>query len=348
MIDFLTISGLIDGGVTYVSNRHGPSVALFDSGVLAPNMLTFKGAEDLGGGNKALFELTSQFDLDSGSVIPGAGQIFNRTALVGVSSQRYGTLTLGTQYDFMYESLTLGKFDGAFLFGGIYDFRQGPFAALGIPNNPTGAFDFDRLAGGTRVPKSIKYRSPEIGGFTLGALYGFGGVAGSFSSSATQSFGVNYVNGPLALGAAYVDVRYPQLGDGHDGIRNFGFGAHYQFAHVLAMLLYTNTRNTDTGAAIDVYKTGAAWDIAPAWTLGLDYAYMRGNEALQNNRAQQVTGAIQYHLSKRTTAYVEAIYQHASGDGPATQAWINSLPATAGAASSHVQTLMRIGLATRF
>jgi predicted porin len=139
----VTLSGLIDAGVTYVNNQHGGAATLFDSGVFAPNLLTFKGTEDLGGGNKALFELTSQFDLGNGSTIPGAGQIFNRTALVGLSNDRLGTLTFGNQYDFMFETLTIELFDGAFLFGGIYDFRQGPFAALGVPNrsfdSPTSA-----------------------------------------------------------------------------------------------------------------------------------------------------------------------------------------------------------------
>jgi predicted porin len=44
----VTLQGLIDGGVTYVNNQHGGSATLFDSGILAPNLLTFKETEDLG------------------------------------------------------------------------------------------------------------------------------------------------------------------------------------------------------------------------------------------------------------------------------------------------------------
>ena len=344
----VTLSGMIDAGVTYVSNQHGGAATLFDSGVFAPNLLSFKGTEDLGSGNKALFELTSQFDLGDGSTIPGAGQIFNRTAFVGLSNEHFGTLTFGNQYDFMFESLTLGLFDGAFLAGGIYDFRQGPFAALGVPNNPTGSFDFDRMAGATRVPNSVKYRSPVFSGLRFGALYGFGGVPGAFSADSMMSFGLNYDNGPLGIGAAYVEVKYPQLGNGHDGIRNFGLGGHYKFGSVLAMLLYTNTKNTATGAKIDVYKTGAQWDIGGPWSAGLDYSYMHGNEKLDNNRAHQISGALQYHLSKRTFVYAEAIYQRASGDNAATRAWINGLLQPDAAASKGSQALARLGVSTRF
>ena len=342
------LSGIVDAGVTYVNNQHGGAAAVFDSGIYAPNLLIISGEENLGDGNKALFELTSQFDLGNGSTIPGATQLFNRTATVGLSNNRFGTLTFGNQYDFMFDTLTLGFFDGARLFSGLYGFRQGPFAALGVPNNPTGSFDFDRMAGSARVPNSIKYRSPAFAGLTVGALYGFGGVPGAFSTDSTVSVGMSYVNGPFSLGAAYVDVKYPQLGNGHDGIRNFGFGAHYQFPRVLAMLLYTNTKNTATGARIDVYKASALWDISGPWSAGIDYAYMHGNAVLDGNRANQVSAALQYHFSKRTLVYGQAVYQRASGDNAVTQAWINGLMQPGAASSNRSQALVRIGVATRF
>ena len=344
----VTLNGVIDGGVTYVNNQHGGAATLFDSGILTPTTWTLRGMEDLGGGLKAVFELTSQFDVGSGETIPGSGQIFNRTAYVGLMSDRYGALTFGNQYDFMFETLSLGRYDGALLFGGLYDFRQGPFTALDVPNNPTGSFDFDRMAGATRVPDAVKYRSPNFNGLTFGALYAFGGVPGSFSADSTVSGGINYEHGPFSIGAAYVEVKYPELGNGHDGVRNFGFGAHYDFGHVLAMLLYTNTRNTASGAHIDVYKAGAFWQVVGPWALGLDYQYMKGNEVLDNNRAQQVTTALQYNFSKRTVAYIEAIYQRAAGDGQITQAWINGLNQPDGAASNRSQTLARVGLQLKF
>jgi len=114
------------------------------------------------------------------------------------------------------------------------------------------------------------------------------------------------------------------------------------------MLLYTNTKNTASGAKIDVYKAGGLWTISGPWSAGLDYQYMKGNETLLNNKAHQVTSAVQYHFSKVTLAYVEAIYQRASGDAATTRAWINGLLQPDGAASNRSQTLARIGLQTKF
>src|ERR1700677_560400 len=121
----VVLQGVIDAGVTYVNNQHGGATALFDSGTLTPSTFTLKGREDLGGGNAAVFELTSQFDVGSGATIPGAGEIFNRTAVVGLENNRFGSFIFGNQYDSMFETLTLGLYDGAILFGGLYDYRQG-------------------------------------------------------------------------------------------------------------------------------------------------------------------------------------------------------------------------------
>ena len=301
------------------------------------------GQEDLGGGWKAVFELVNQYALANGSTIPSAGALFNRTALVGLDSTQFGKLTLGTQYDFMCD--TLLTYDGSYYFGGFYNFREGPFAALNIPNNPTGSWDFDRVGGSTRIPSSVKYKSIDYGGFSFGAMYGFGGVAGSFSADSTVSASMEYKTGALGVAAAYTDVKYAQMNNGHDGIRNWGAGARYDFGPVLANLLYTNTRNTLSGGEVNAGQVGANWRFAPAWTLGADYQYMWGNEQLSHNKAHELTTTLMYWLSKRTSVYVEGIYQHAiGGDGP-VGALINGLVASS---STGNQVLGRVGMTTTF
>jgi predicted porin len=339
-------SGRIDAGVTYVSNEHGSSTAFFDSGIAAPSTFSIRGQENLGADTRAIFELTSQFNVGNGTTVPASNELFNRTALVGLSSGQYGTLTLGTQYDFMTDSLSARGFDDAFSYGGLYDFRQGPFARLGIPENPTGAFDFDRMAGTERVANSVKYQSPEFAGLSAGGLYGFGNVAGSISQDATLSFGANYHSGLIALGLAYVDVKYPELDDGREGVRTWGAGARYQFSRVLGTLLFTRTQNTLTGGAVNVYKAGASGTLSGPWSGALDYTYMKGNQAVGDTAANQFAATVSYALSRRTRVYAEAIYQRSNSDSAG--AWINGLPSADSESSSKNQLLSRIGILTSF
>jgi predicted porin len=342
----MQVYGVFDGGITTVSNEDGHRITAFDSGIAAPNLLGFKGAEDIGGGTKVLFDLLSQFDLGSGATIPGPGQVFNRTALVGVSNDRWGKLTFGNQYDFMTDSLATAGLAAGVTFGGLYNFRQGPFAGLAIPGNPTGSFDFDRVGGATRVANSVKYTSPTVAGFSAGAMYGFGNQSGDFSADNTISFGANYAQGSLDVGIAYVEVKYPSLDNGHKGIRNWGAGAKYAFQKVTANLLYTNTKNTFNGSQVDVVEVGADYHFSPAWAWGADYQYMKGNVALNEDSAHQVTSTLQYFFSRRTVAYIEAVYQYAHGEG--AQAWINGLISPGSASSTPSQFLARIGVMVTF
>src|SRR5450830_32055 len=73
----VTIYGSIDAGVTYVNNEGGKSNLRMDGGLSQGNRLGFKGSEDLGGGNKAIFVLENGFAVDTGAARPN-GQIFGR------------------------------------------------------------------------------------------------------------------------------------------------------------------------------------------------------------------------------------------------------------------------------
>ncbi|WP_321810220.1 MULTISPECIES: porin [unclassified Burkholderia] len=334
--------GLLDVGVGYVTNEGGHSATLMDSGILAPNLLGFRGTEDLGGGTSAIFSIVTQFNVANGAVLPSSGAMFNREAYVGLKADHLGALTFGNQFDFMMEELL--PYDPSLYLGGFYNFRQGPFAGLGIPGNPTGSLDFDRLAGATRVPNSVKYRSPEVFGLKLGAMYGFSNQPGALSAGDTTSFSLDYAIGRFGVGAAYTYVKYPQLGNGHHGIRNFGFGGRYDAGRVKGFLLYTNTKNTLSGAEINVYVTGATWSIDGFWSLGASYEFMKGNEVVGDNCARQFATTISYALSKRTALSLTALYQHASGSESRAKAWINALQPS----STSNQALVRVGMTTRF
>ncbi len=59
-----------------------------------------RGSEDLGGGLKAIFTLENGFGINDGTLKQG-GRLFGRQAFVGLSSDQFGAVTLGRQYDSM-------------------------------------------------------------------------------------------------------------------------------------------------------------------------------------------------------------------------------------------------------
>ncbi len=94
----VTRYGLIDEGFNYTSNVGGHSNYQLESGFAQGSRWGLKGTEDLGGGLKAVFQLENGFDVNSGNLGQGS-RMFGRQANVGLSSDRFGTVTVGRQYD---------------------------------------------------------------------------------------------------------------------------------------------------------------------------------------------------------------------------------------------------------
>ena len=69
--------------------------------------------------------------------------------------------------------------------------------------------DLDNLNNDYRVNNSIKYTSANYNGLTFGGVYSLGGVAGETGRNQIWSLGAGYNNGPLVLGAAYLNARNP-------------------------------------------------------------------------------------------------------------------------------------------
>src|SRR6202012_2683688 len=93
----VTIYGIIDAGVTHLSNSNGKPVYALTSGVMSGSRWGFLGSEDLGGGYKAIFRLENGFNVNNGTAAQG-GLEFGRQAYVGLGTP-YGTVTFGRQYD---------------------------------------------------------------------------------------------------------------------------------------------------------------------------------------------------------------------------------------------------------
>src|ERR1700739_2517468 len=93
----VTLYGIVDEGFNINTNAGGKHLYNLSSGVLQGSRWGLRGTEDLGGGLSAIFVLENGFDVNTGKLGQG-GLMFGRQAYVGLSS-RYGTVTLGRQYD---------------------------------------------------------------------------------------------------------------------------------------------------------------------------------------------------------------------------------------------------------
>lgn len=194
----VTIYGIVDTGVTYVSKAQtaaggtntGSKFAM-NSGVIQGSRIGFKGTEDLGGGLNAVFNLETGFTNDNGGLqgsdaVTGSN-LFRRKSVVGLNGG-FGTVLLGRQTDY---SDTISAYTAVADFGGV------------IQNSGS---NLNRLQG-VRTNNSITFTTNNLSGFTGNLLYGFGETAGK--TSAGQAFGVagKYDNGPLGLGINYYQSK---------------------------------------------------------------------------------------------------------------------------------------------
>ena len=136
--------------MTYISNGAGGSSVRTDGcGPQGCNRWGLRGRESLGDGLSSLFVLESGFNLQNGKSGQG-GLMFGRQAYVGLANQRYGTLTLGRQYDSL--SDTVGMFPSSNNFATGYGSHFG---------------DLNNLNQSIRINDAVKYVSPEFGGLRM-------------------------------------------------------------------------------------------------------------------------------------------------------------------------------------
>ena len=370
----VTLYGIVDEGINYNSNAGGHRLYNLSSGVLQGSRWGLRGAEDLGGGLKAIFTIENGFDVNTGRLGQG-GLEFGRQAFVGLSGP-YGTLTLGRQYDSVVDFV--GPLESADQWGGYISAHPG---------------DLDNFNNTNRVNNGIKFTSANYAGFTFGGLYSLGGVSGNFSRNQIYSVGAGYANGPLTLGAGYLNVKNPNTSFYGDGgtvaattggipgsnmggspvyagfasarsLQIIGAGGAFSFGPATIGATYSNTKfksigDTSSGpllgtvgsplsgtATFNNAEINFKYHLTPALLLGVAYDYTKGSFGSGVKYHQGQVGA-DYFLSKRTDVYVVGVFQKASGTdstGQSAVAAINGLTPS----STNRQATVRLGIRHKF
>jgi predicted porin len=202
----VAVYGVVDAGLVAVNKQNAPSggtgsVFALSSGGVSPSIFGFKGAEDLGGGLKANFDLEGHFFSNSGAGNQWGG-LFGRQANVGLSNS-YGTVTLGKQYS--PAVLAFAATDPRGLketFSGLISWAltQNPLNAgtATAPANTNAVID-------VFVANAISL-STKIADVNLSASYSLGEVTGNNSGNSVIALGATYT-GPITLSAAYQSDR---------------------------------------------------------------------------------------------------------------------------------------------
>jgi predicted porin len=299
----VTISGMVDMGLVRESGGSAGSVNKFTSGVENGSRIVFKGNEDLGDGNAAIFLLESGFQADTGALGQG-GLLFGRQAYVGLASQRLGTLTLGRQYTPNY-----------LIMAGVAD----PFAA-GL----AGVFSSVFSNSGSRINNSVKYVTPRWHGVFAEALYGAGEVAGDTSAGSAAGAALGYSEGRMnaRLGYAWRDndtAAVKNLGTA----RNLLAAMNYDFTVIKVFFAYGVNRGLNSsqlpaanayGYKVAPQLSRASNDVLVGATVPVGAgrvimtAVHKDDRSAPNQDATLLALGYSYNLSKRTDLY--AAYGH--------------------------------------
>jgi len=180
---------------------------------LSQSRVGLKGAEDLGDGWTGLFKLETGINPSGGNVVDGlktitmnngvplasrtsladtsqAGEAFNRAAYIGVSNDKYGTVTAGRQTTLQADMI--GTYDP--LYNGY------GFALIGFSGAAAGSGSTEDA----RWDNSVKYLY-SYGPLRVGAQYQFGGTITRNDTGAAFDIGGDFAG--LSVDAVYVHKK---------------------------------------------------------------------------------------------------------------------------------------------
>jgi predicted porin len=313
----VTLYGIVDAGFTYTTNVNNNANYAMTSGNVQASRWGLRGAEDLGGGLKAIFTLESGFDVTNGKQ---NGSLFNRQSYVGLSQAQYGTVTLGRQFDSVVDYVA--PLSAAGSWGGTYMAH---------------VLDNDNLNASFSLNNAIKYTSPNLSGFQFGGAYAFSNQAGGFANNRAYSAGMGYNNAGLRLGAAYLQAQgmdnngagavvSDPLGANHRQ-RTWGAGGNYTYGPMIGGVVFTQSRVNDASGnsvRINNVEANLRYNLTPALGLGAMYAYTNANGGAidagtgsSSAHWNQFGLQADYALSKRTDVYVEGVGVWGAGQNAA-------------------------------
>jgi predicted porin len=309
-------TGTVDNFVGSMRASGDQRTTVLNSGGMTTSWFGFKGSEDLGGGLRADFALTSFFQADSGTQGRFSGDtLFSRDANIALNGA-FGRAQLGRGLAPSFLPYILSNpFGDSFTFSPLVLQSYVPTGAFGKRTWPSAS------ASDSGWSNEIIYTTPEFAGFKANVHYQFGEVAGD---NGKRNVGVNalYFNGPITLTAFYHNnqVGNPTSSSalldattGYSSVvrqKAWFVGGAYNFQVVKLFASYQNSKD-NSAASTDL--NDKTWSVGASVPLGagavlFDYAQTRRSGSIVGADIKRDTASLgyDYNLSKRTDMY--AIY----------------------------------------
>ncbi len=284
----------------------------------------FKGAEDLGGGTSAMFQVEQGLNTDSG--VWGAAA---RNTFVGLSGESWGTVLLGNN-DTPYKTSTR-KLD---LFADtIADNRS----LMGATTTKSAALGFDQ-----RRTDVIQYNSPNMSGFAVSAQYAMGAESATTGTKGnSMALSGAYTAGPVYVALGWMENKFGTAGVAGSANAATGaatadhkehawkIGGSYTMDQFQVNAVYEQTSD-DFGAGAGcgftatstdrcghkAYYLGGKFNVTGSDAVKLSYTKAKevngGAATAANSGANQYAIGYDHNMSKRTTVY--ALYTRLSND----------------------------------
>ena len=298
----VTLYGRVDAGLEYMNGvptgpggPNGPATGSShrfraESGDWGTSLWGLKGVEDLGSGNKALFQLEGAFNTMNGS-LGAAGTLWDRWATVGLSNDRYGTVLLGKEL---------------FISNGVWDFD--PFGQ----SNWSSA-SLVRGRNWQHSSNNISYQSPKFAGFDVYGQYALSNAT-SWNGNGTTPQG-RWAGLQLTYTTPLFQVRgiYDEQRNNNNGLLDIAYQFSREYSAMVNVFLgpfkiqgaYQAIRTAgSTGVPLGTPTTldhewgGVTWQATPAAALIAAVYHVNGNNGGGNATIYTVGGS--YNLSKRT------------------------------------------------
>jgi predicted porin len=308
----VTLYGRIDNGFQYENGTPGGHSYQAESGDWGCSWFGLQGAEDLGGGTKAVFQLEGQLNTFTGA---SEGNLFGRHATVGVTNDYAGLFKLGNlgagelsqdswgtdpqlMQRYAISTLVRGRnwasanngaeYDspvwGGFAFKGQYaltnntSWNSAPVNAAGVPTGQGRTDALEAIYTGGSGDFRVIYDEVRGADGTFNNVY---------SASRSILAGGTFVLGPVKFYGGYQHMSAPEATDASVGVT-----AASQPGGVTAP------------TTVDHEWVGVQWQINAA--ASVTGAVFHANANNGNGNATLYTLAATYNLSKRTFLYTEA------------------------------------------